>query len=86
MTEPRRPSDAVLAAFGASDVALQSLRGGRGLAWRAGPIVLRPSEADGEVQWKADVLAVLEHTDSFRAACSDRGCRTRTRPARSRSR
>ncbi|WP_406245990.1 hypothetical protein ACI7YT_13195 [Microbacterium sp. M] len=67
MTEPRRPSDAVLTAFGASDAPLEHLPGGRGLAWRAGAIVLRPSEADGEVQWKADVLAGLEHTAAFRA-------------------
>ncbi|MFB7251638.1 hypothetical protein [Microbacterium sp. NPDC056234] len=64
MTQPRRPSDRVLEASGAE---LQHLSGGRGLAWRAENIVLRPSEADGEVQWKADVLARLDHSERFRA-------------------
>lgn len=67
MSAAERPSALALDAFGASEAELEHLPGGRGRAWQAGTIVLRPSEADAEVQWKADVLAALAHTDAFRA-------------------
>jgi len=63
------PSDAVLAEFGVTGGRGQSLRrlaGGRGLTWRAGDIVLRPSVGDGETTWKAAVLAGLPHSEAFR--------------------
>ncbi|UNK71899.1 phosphotransferase [Microbacterium sp. H1-D42] len=62
-----RPTELALAAFGAPDAAIELLPGGRGRTWRAGAIVLRPSEADAEVSWKAEVLSTLAHTEGFRA-------------------
>lgn len=61
------PSEAALRSFGGDAMAVESLPGGRGLTWRSGGIVLRPSQADGETSWKADVLAALPHTAGFRA-------------------
>jgi uncharacterized protein (TIGR02569 family) len=60
------PPAAVLAEFGVSPELLEPLPGGRGLTWRAGPIVLRPGGDHAESEWKASVLADLAHTDAFR--------------------
>lgn len=63
------PADLVLAEFGVTPrrgETLRKLAGGRGLTWRVGDTVLRPSAADGETSWKAAVLAELAHTDAFR--------------------
>lgn len=63
------PSPATLAEFGiggAHQGQLVNLPGGRGLTWRAGGTVLRPSAGDGETVWKADVLAPLPHSARFR--------------------
>jgi uncharacterized protein (TIGR02569 family) len=50
------PAD-VLAAFGASDAPTR-LAGGRGDAWRAGDIVVKPAdESEVGLAWQADVLA-----------------------------
>lgn len=69
MTTAARPSKAVLAEFrvpAEHREALCNLPGGRGLTWRAGDTVLRPSAGDGETLWKANVLAQLPHTRAFR--------------------
>ena len=59
----------MLAAFGidATPSAIEPLTGGRGLTWRAGGRVLRPSVGDDETVWKAETLRVLPHGDGFRA-------------------
>jgi uncharacterized protein (TIGR02569 family) len=56
----------VLRAFGVGDVPVERLRGGRGLTWRAGDVVLRPHDGAAVTDWRADVLATLEHTPAFR--------------------
>lgn len=63
------PSRATLAEFGIGSAhysELLNLPGGRGLTWRAGDTVLRPSAGDGETVWKANVLAELPHSAGFR--------------------
>lgn len=78
MTTAARPTDTALAEFRVpvpARAALHNILGGRGLTWRAGDTVLRPSAGDGETAWKADVLAGLTHSDGFRTP----------RPIRSRS-
>lgn len=54
---------------------LENLPGGRGLTWRCGDVILRPSGANAETTWKAEILAELEHTPQF--------CTPRPVPARS---
>ncbi|MGN6408434.1 MAG: hypothetical protein ACTHMH_08795 [Curtobacterium sp.] len=63
---PERPDAAVLRAFGVSGVEPVRLPGGRGLTWRTGPVVLRPHDGATVTDWRARVLAALEHTSSFR--------------------
>ncbi|WP_067245492.1 hypothetical protein [Microbacterium resistens] len=75
MSSADPPSARALRAFGADTDALERLSGGRGLTWRTGAMVLRPSAGDGETAWKAELLSVLAHTDGFRTP----------RPIRSRS-
>lgn len=68
MTTATPPSRSVLAEFGVESerhAELHNLPGGRGLTWRAGDIVLRPSAGDGETLWKANVLAELPHSAAF---------------------
>lgn len=63
------PSRVTLAAFGitsADQDDILNLPGGRGMTWRAGDTVLRPSAGDGETLWKANVLAELPHSAGFR--------------------
>ncbi|WP_311246005.1 phosphotransferase [Microbacterium sp. WCS2018Hpa-23] len=63
------PSRATLAEFAIASAhqdAILNLPGGRGLTWRAGDTVLRPSAGDGETVWKATVLAELSHSAGFR--------------------
>ena len=67
MPSPRKPSPAVLAAFGAASAEPELLAGGRGSTWRAGAVVLRPAGDLAESRWKAEVLAALAHDDGFRA-------------------
>lgn len=64
MASPR-PSSRALSAFGADASSLEGLSGGRGLTWRAGDLVLRPSPGDAETVWKAEVLAGLTHSPEF---------------------
>lgn len=66
MTLPGRPTDAVFAAFATGEANPERLDGGRGLTWRAGPVVLRPSGDEDEANWKAAVLERLDHTERFR--------------------
>jgi hypothetical protein len=47
----------VLVEFGVGGATPVRLDGGRGLTWRARPVVLRPSGDDGETVWKADRMA-----------------------------
>ncbi|MGO4533816.1 hypothetical protein [Leifsonia sp. 2MCAF36] len=72
------PSD-VVAAFGGTGP-VEKLPGGRGVTWRAGAVVLRPVEADGETEWASEVLARLEASDAFGVPAplpDDRGSWTR---------
>jgi uncharacterized protein (TIGR02569 family) len=51
--------EAVLAAFGATGVDPVPLSGGRGTAWRAGQVVLKPADSVREGRWFADVYDAL---------------------------
>jgi uncharacterized protein (TIGR02569 family) len=51
--------EAVLAAFGATGVDPVPLSGGRGTAWRAGHVVLKPADSVREGRWFADVYDAL---------------------------
>lgn len=51
--------EAVLAAFGAAGVDPVPLSGGRGTAWRAGQVVLKPADSVREGRWFADVYDAL---------------------------
>lgn len=62
---PTRPGADVLRAFGVGGHAAEPLAGGRGLTWRAGPVVLRPH--DGVVtDWRSPVLAAVPVSADFR--------------------
>ncbi|WP_242091144.1 hypothetical protein [Curtobacterium sp. DN_7.5] len=60
------PDAAVLAAFGVADIAPVRLVGGRGMTWRAGPVVLRPHDEAAVTDWRAAVLDGLDDTPAFR--------------------
>lgn len=62
-----RPAPPVLRAFGVHDRPLVRLGGGRGLTWRAGDVVLRPSGDPLEARWRSDTLARLVHSAGFRS-------------------
>jgi uncharacterized protein (TIGR02569 family) len=47
-------------------VARERLAGGRGLTWRAGHLVVRPTAGGAEADWRNGVLDVLEHDREFR--------------------
>lgn len=66
MTAQEEPASHVFAAFGLDGTAREKLDGGRGLTWRAGPAVLRPTGDLDEASWRADVLDRLVHTSEFR--------------------
>lgn len=51
--------EAVLAAFGAAGIDPVPLSGGRGTAWRAGQVVLKPADSVREGRWFADVYDAL---------------------------
>jgi uncharacterized protein (TIGR02569 family) len=59
------PPRAVRAAFGAQGDPVR-LAGGKGGTWRAGDVVLKPSEGDDEVRWRSEVLAALPESPHFR--------------------
>lgn len=58
------PPPTVFAAFGASE-APEQLAGGRGLTWRSGQIVVRPTADPEEASWKSDVLAMIDGAEGF---------------------
>ncbi|WP_258805932.1 hypothetical protein [Pseudarthrobacter sp. NS4] len=58
------PPPLVFAAFGASEPPEQ-LAGGRGLTWRSGQIVVRPTADTEEASWKSDVLAEIDGAEGF---------------------
>ncbi|WP_144714522.1 hypothetical protein [Curtobacterium pusillum] len=60
------PGPEVLAAFGVPGEPLERLAGGRGLTWRAGAVVLRPHDGAAVTDWRAEVLATLDHSAAFR--------------------
>jgi uncharacterized protein (TIGR02569 family) len=58
-----RPSNSVIAAFGLEGEPVL-LAGGRGLAWRVGDLVFKPSDlAPEDLAWQADVLPTAEARD-----------------------
>jgi len=57
-----RPGPEVLASFGAS-ADLVSLPGGRGTAWRAGEVVLKPADDPRVARWTADLYRDLNPQD-----------------------
>lgn len=65
-TTERMPAPEILTAFGANDHP-ERMRGGRGLTWRAGDIVVRRVGDAEESTWKSGVLATLEGSDEFTA-------------------
>ncbi|WP_203834974.1 TIGR02569 family protein [Winogradskya humida] len=67
MSEDLGPSRAVLRAFGAVGEPVR-LVGGKGGTWRVGDVVVKPSEGDEEVRWRAGVLAGLPESSEFRVA------------------
>ncbi|MFI5933185.1 TIGR02569 family protein [Actinoplanes sp. NPDC051494] len=67
MAEDHGPPDAVLRAFGAHGDPVR-LAGGKGGTWRAGDVVMKPSEGDDEVRWRAGVLSTLPESPDFRIA------------------
>lgn len=66
-TSQAPPSGAVLEAFGASG-SLVPVAGGRGRAWRAGDLILKPTDlSPAEHAWHAEVLPTIR-LDGFRLA------------------
>lgn len=59
---PAPPGLDVLRAFGVADRPVERLGGGRGLTWRAGDVVLRPSGDPLEARWRSATMARLVHT------------------------
>ncbi|ROS62957.1 uncharacterized protein (TIGR02569 family) [Curtobacterium sp. PhB172] len=55
------PGAEVLRAFGVAGSTPVPLAGGRGLTWRAEGIVLRPHDGAAVTDWRAGLLAELEH-------------------------
>jgi uncharacterized protein (TIGR02569 family) len=67
MTAQPGPTAQVFDAFGVPGVTRpERLDGGRGLTWRAGKLVIRPTGGGSEANWRAGALDALEHTDEFR--------------------
>lgn len=54
----------VFAAFGASDTP-ERMAGGRGLTWRSGQVVIRPTSDPGEASWKSEVLVQIDDSEGF---------------------
>lgn len=65
-TELVAPDAGALHAFGVAESTPVRLPGGRGLTWRAGGVVLRPHDGPAVTDWRADLLAELEHSAGFR--------------------
>jgi len=58
------PARKVFAAFGASETPVR-MAGGRGLTWRSGQIVVRPTADPEEASWKSQVLAEIDRPVGF---------------------
>ena len=58
------PPEPVLAAFGVT-ARPRRLTGGKGGAWRAGDVVLKPAEGEAETRWRSEVLAALPPDPRF---------------------
>lgn len=65
MESREAPPAPVTAAFALSDTAVHPLSGGRGRAWSAGDLILKPVDGVREATWAADVRADLVE-DGFR--------------------
>jgi uncharacterized protein (TIGR02569 family) len=65
--EDQGPPPEVRAAFGAQGDPVR-LPGGKGVTWRVGDVVLKPSEGDEEVRWRSEVPAALPESPHFRIA------------------
>ncbi|MEV4637457.1 TIGR02569 family protein [Actinoplanes sp. NPDC049548] len=65
--DDQRPPAGVLRAFSATADPVR-LSGGKGGTWRAGDLVLKPSEGDDETRWRAQILATLPESPHFRIA------------------
>lgn len=61
-----RPPADVSAAFGAGPVSAKRFDGGRGLTWRAGSVILRPSDSADEAAFRSEVLEPTEQSARFR--------------------
>jgi uncharacterized protein (TIGR02569 family) len=64
-TRPVPPSARIAGAFDCVGVP-ELLPGGRGLTWRVGDVVLRPTGDAVETTWKSEVLAGLQGSSEFR--------------------
>jgi len=62
-----RPPEAVLTAFGVNNGPVL-LPGGKGVAWRADHLVVKPVEFLAETLWRAEVLHALPNSAEFRVA------------------
>lgn len=67
-THGGQPEEEVVEAFGGDPAVLTWLPGGQGTSWRAGRIVLKPTEPWERIDWLAGVLAQVPDTDAFRVA------------------
>lgn len=65
------PPRAVFEAFGALETP-ERLAGGRGLTWRAGKIVVRPTADLEEAAWKSQVLAEIDGSEGRSPASGHR--------------
>jgi uncharacterized protein (TIGR02569 family) len=68
MIDHQPPPEAVLRAFGAAGERPVRFAEGKGGAWRAGYVVVKPSEGEEEARWRAGVLASLPESPHFRVA------------------
>lgn len=61
------PPERAFAAFGVDPSSAKRLDGGRGLTWRARPVILRPSDSAEEASFRSEALEHIEHSAKFRA-------------------
>lgn len=66
MHTPPRPSADVLKAFGINDEPIL-LKGGQGSTWRAGDVVLKPTNSEEKSSWCAELIESLPQ-DQYRVA------------------
>lgn len=51
--------DPILEAFGVQETMPKRLPGGQGTTWRAGPLILKPTDNGTEAAWTANLYATL---------------------------